>query len=530
MLDSLINLPAVIPSLWRSLDSGKKRRTAVSRSCFAAVEDLETRQLLSAANVIHHGGVPRIINGANTASFSAVGKVTFTPTTGTVVNANGTLIASQWILTTASASKGLDLTGGTATVTFDTGTYEVDQIVTYPKYKGGTLDLKQDIALWHITTPVLSITPLAVSTTTVVAKTSVTLVGFGGTGTGTTGSNGSFGTKQTALTKVERVSATQLIWKLDSNTEGTFAPNDLGAPVLKLVGSSYQILGVGSAHSTNTSKIGDTSYSTRTDLYVGWINKTLNPALPVVPASDDYADVINGSNQTLTVNASKPVVEVSGKFGHVGDVDMFKLVAQADGYVTIDLINSSAGGSLLDTNLEILAADGTTTVFSNDDSATLDLNSRIKTFLAAGTYYVRVSTYADLQKGAYRLTIRDNFDNVGDTLLTAKTLTASTTTGGVTSDIYINTPTDVDWVKFKATKTGKLEFSFTGTHPDSFDPYLEVYSAAGALLGSNDNISGANHDSKLTLSGFVTGSTYYIRLSGQGGTVGLGKLSTRKVN
>src|SRR5258708_2058720 len=117
MLNALINLPASIPSLFRSLQAGKKRRTVISRNCFISVENLEARELLSAANsVTDHAGVPRIINGTTTSSFTAVGLGTFTPTTGAVVQSSGTLISTQWVLTTASASKGLSTTGGTANI------------------------------------------------------------------------------------------------------------------------------------------------------------------------------------------------------------------------------------------------------------------------------------------------------------------------------------------------------------------------------------------------------------------------------
>ena len=533
MLDKLINLPATLPSLWRSLNSGKKRRTAESRNCFMAIENLEARQLLSATNAgAARGGVPRIINGTNTASFTAVGAATFTPTTGPVVNSTGTLIASQWVLTTASASKGLTLAGGTATINLGGTNYVVDQIVVYPKYNAASIDYKQDIALWHLSEPVSgAITPLNISTTPAAANSTVTLVGFGGTGNATTGSNGTFGTKQTATTKLERVSASQLIWKLDS-TEGTFAPNDIGAPVLRLVNGNYQIYGLGSYHSTTTSKKGDISNSTRTDLYVGWIDNVLERAHPTTTASDDYAnfaDTIGNANRKFTFNASTSSADFSGKFHNYGDVDVFKVVAQLDGYATFDLVNSAPSSQLLDLKLEILAADGTTVLYTNDDIGTTNLNSKIGTYLAAGTYFVRVSTYSDSQKGAYRLTMKDNFDNVGDTLLTAKSLTPSSL-GAISTDVFMNTTTDVDWFKFKANKSGKFQFDFTKTNPSNFDTVLEVYSSTGVLLGMNDDIAPpTNRDARVTLTGLVSGTTYYVKLSGYQGSTGLGKLAIKKI-
>ena len=543
MLDSLINLPAAIPSLWSSLHRGKKRRAVVSRNCFATVENLEARQLLSAANsVVEHGGVPRIINGTNTSSFTAVGLATYTSASAVVTQSSGTLIDSQWVLTTGSASKGLTaLTGGaSASIVLGGVTYTVDEIVTYPKYVAGGLDYRQDIALWHLTTPVSgAVVPLAVSTTPFVAGGTATLVGFGGIGNSTTGSDGTVGTKQSATTKVERVSPSQLVWKLDT-TEGNFAPNDIGAPVLKLVGSTYQVFGLGTAHSTTTGAKGSTTYSTRTDLYVGWINNTLDRAHPTTAATDDYintADTVGTTNRKITLNASTSTADFGGKFHQYGDIDVFKVVTQLNGYATFNLVNSTPSGQLLDLKLELLTDDGETVLFTSDDISASNLNSQIGTYLAVGTYYVRVSTYANSQKGAYRLTIKDNFDNVGDTLATAKSLTPSSL-GAISTDVYINTTSDIDWFKFKANKSGKFQFDFTHTNPAAFDPVLEVFTAAGVSLGQNDDIGGvgANRlDARVTVNGLVSGTTYYVKLSGYVnaltglGSTGLGKLAIRKI-
>lgn len=533
MLDKLINLPAALPNLWRNLNAAKKRRTAESRHCFLSIENLEARQLLSAANSgATRGGDPRIINGTTTAAFTAVGAATFTPTSGPVVRSTGTLIASQWVLTTATASKGLTLSGGTASIVLGGTTYTVDQIVTYPKYNAGSIDYKQDIALWHLSTAVPgAITPLNVSTTPAAANSTVTLVGFGGIGNATTGSDGSFGTKQTATTKLERVSGSQLIWKLDS-TEGTFAPNDYGSPVLRLVGSTYQVFGLGSYHSTTTGKKGDISNSTRTDLYTGWIDNVLSRAHPTTTATDDYintADTVGTTNRKFTFNASTTTADFSGKFHDYGDVDVFKIVTQLDGYMTFDLVNSAPSSGLLDLKLELLGADGTTVLQTSDDISATNLNSKIGTYLATGTYFVRVSSYANSQKGTYRLTMKDNFDNVGDTQLTAKSLTPSSI-GTVSTDVYINTTTDTDWFKFTANKAGKYQFDFAHTNPAGFDPVLAVYNSSGTLLGSNDDITAiTNLDARVTLNGLVSGTTYFVKLTGYQGSAGLGKLTIRKI-
>ena len=549
MLDSLINLPAAIPSLWRSLHAGKKRRTVASRNCFAMVENLEERQLLSAANsVVEHGGVPRIINGTNTSSFPAVGLATFTPTTGAVIQSSGTLITgtvaqpNQWVLTTASASKGLTTAGGTATIVLGGNTYTVDAITIYPKYIAGSIDYRQDIAIWHLSTAVTGVTPLAVSLTPLAASSTATLVGFGGVGTGTTGSDGTVGTKQTGTTKIERVSASQLIWKVDgtSLTDASFAPNDIGAPVLKLVGSTYQVYGLGTHHSTLTGKKGDMSYSTRTDFYAGWIDNVMGRAHPTNTATDDYintADIVGTTNRKFTLTTSAPSASVTGKFHDYGDIDVFKVVTAANGYISFSLINGSPSSSLLDVKLELLGSNGTTVLLTSDDKASTNLNSEFATYLDAGSYYVRVSTYANSQKGTYTLTVKANYDTVADLMAGAKALTPSSI-GSIASDVYINTTSDVDWFKFKANKSGKFQFDFTHSNPANFDPVIDVYTSAGVLLAHNDDIGGTGPnvlDARVVVNGIVSGQTYFIKLSGYVsmisglGSVGFGKLAGKKI-
>ncbi len=429
MLDSLINLPAFIPSLWRSLQAGKKRRTTISRTCFASVEDLEVRQLLSAANGNpERGGVPRIVNGTTTTDFAAVGALTFTPTIGSAVQSTGTLITSEWVLTSASASKGLTQTGGTATVILGGVTYTVDQIVTYPKYNASSVDYRQDIALWHVTTTVDPlIVPLEISYTKAVVGNTMTLVGFGKTGDGTTGATGAYGTKQTATTKLQAVTGTQLTYKLDNNLEGITAAGDQGGPLLYSVNGDLKIFGVVSGQSTTTSKIGTTAYNTRVDLYGGWIDDTIGIDHPIVATVDDYvdtADIVGSTNRLFNVTTTTNSFSFRGKLSQFGDVDVFKVVTAADGLATLNLTNYAPTSGLLDTKLEILAADGETVLFTKDDNSATDLSSKLQTNLTAGTYFVRVSTYANAGKGEYNLSMTSEFAAVSNPNSNASSFTA----------------------------------------------------------------------------------------------------------
>jgi hypothetical protein len=416
MFESLMNLPSVISGVWSARRGAKKRRQLQNRICRNLVEDLEARQLLSAANAAADSGfTPRIVAGTTTTDFEAVGELTFTPTVGAVIQSTGTLISDEWILTSATASKGLTETGGVATVVLGGVTYEVDSIVPYPKTTNGSGDFKQDIALWHLTEVVPSdITPLEYSYTAAKKKSTITMVGFGGGGTGSTGSDGIYGTKRTADNKIDRVSSSLLVWKFSGNSEGTSADGDRGGPVLQLVDGEYQIVGVASHHTTNDSKFKDTAFNTRVDVYAGWIDDTISKAHPTTSGSDDFvndADLAGSSNKLITFTTKKRPVVISGKLETYGDADTFKFVIPDDGIMTIDLQNSSPSTILLDTVLELLDETGAV-IDTSDDISANNLDSQLVSPLAAGTYYLRVSGYADAQIGTYRVTMRMKYTSI----------------------------------------------------------------------------------------------------------------------
>jgi hypothetical protein len=462
---------------------------------------------------------------------TAVGQITYTPVTGAAIYSTGTLVGDQWVMTSASASKGL--TTGTGTFIIGGVTYTADEIHVYPKYNAASSgDYRQDIALWHLTAAVnSSIVPLAISTTPAAAGSTVTLAGFGSTAVGSSGLV--LGALQTENRKVDRISPAQLVWKLNTSLELTTAAGDTGGAVLQSVGGVYQVVGIASTNVTTASKVGDTALNTRADVYIGWIDDVLSRTHAVLSTSDDNAnqpDVISGVNKTSTLTVLKPTVQVTGNLENYGDVDVFKVVVAANGVVDLAVASLSPGTVLLDTNLTLIAADGTTVLATATDiNPTADLGSEINTYLTAGTYYVAVSGYANEAVGSYRLTLTANYDTGADTALTAKSLTPNSI-GTVAAADYINTPTDVDFFKFVANKTGKFEFDFTNTNPSALDPVIEVFAADGTTsLGSNDNLSSTNHDARVTLTTITSGTTYYVKLSSAGESTGLGQLTVKKV-
>lgn len=502
MLKSLVSLPTVISDLYSARRSHKKRQQSNrSKSLFAAIEDLEIRQLMSAANTASDDAfTPRIINGSAPASgvdLTGVAKLTFTPTGGSAVLSSGTFITTQWILTSASASKGLTEAGGIGKVTIGTTDYVVDDVVPYDKYKVGSGDFTQDIALWHITAAASGVTPIDIARSPAAAKATVTLAGYGLPGTTTAGASGSYGTLLTGQTTIERVTPSQYTWKLDG-TEATSASGDTGGPVLTSKDGVFKISGIASTHSTTTSKKGDIASNTRVDIYAGWIDSITSTTAPTPvtppPLDEATAGVVADAEaiyKTFTLTSKIKSLDAVGKIGILGDLDVYKVVTPSDGIATFNLQNTSPGTVLFDTVMDVYDSLGvlvtktvvtggvttTPTVGHADDVAKTNLNSQLVVPLAAGTYYVKVSSYNNYQTGSYHLTMTEKYSAIPTPPPPPATPADVTGIAQLTYTPTTGTPTPIF-------STGVLIGSTTILTSASASKGLEVASGASVKIGS----------------------------------------------
>jgi len=118
----------------------------------------------------------------------------------------------------------------------------------------------------------------------------------------------------------------------------------------------------------------------------------------LVPGSDDHADTSSEATPVTTDGTVNP-----GLIDFAGDVDWFQFEAEAGVEYIIETSNLA---QQCDTVIEIYGPDGTTLIFTDDDSGA-GLSSRIVWLAsAAGTYYVRVYHFSSRGTGGYDLSIQ----------------------------------------------------------------------------------------------------------------------------
>lgn len=248
-----------------------------------AVEVLEARQLLSASgntadpeiiSVQVHRRVAKILNGTPTSGFPSVGMVGDVSSN----NCTGTLIGSQWVLTAAHCSRGIDDTDGRFTVGGQT--YSTEQIFIHPNYRPRKFNSNKanDIALWKLSEPVVGVDPSPIFRDTPQVGTLLTLVGFGSGGS-LQGETGDYGTKRVGTTPLEKVTKTRIRWVFDQPTDSNTGHGDSGGPAFIQVSGTFYVAGVTSGGTKQNASKGDHSFDTRVDAFQHWIDDVMIGAI-----------------------------------------------------------------------------------------------------------------------------------------------------------------------------------------------------------------------------------------------------------
>ncbi|MDA0283477.1 MAG: trypsin-like serine protease [Planctomycetota bacterium] len=210
----------------------------------------------------------RIINGTATQLFESVGIVG--DASGS--NGTGTLIAPQYVLTSAQNVDGLAATGARFSVGMQT--YSSVAISIHPNYDPLQLgtNAANDIAIVRLDRDVTGVAPSPLFRNAPVVNDQLTIVGFGAGGDGMTGEDGTFGTKRSGITAVDTVTTGLIQWSFDDDTESNIAPGDIGGPNFVQVGTELFLAGVSSFNSQPNAAIGDVASATRVDAYANWID------------------------------------------------------------------------------------------------------------------------------------------------------------------------------------------------------------------------------------------------------------------
>jgi len=191
-----------------------------------------------------------------------------------------------------------------------------------------------------------------------------------------------------------------------------------------------------------------------------------------------------------------------------GDIDWFAFAASAGTSYTI--ATSSAGGTDVDTQVELIAPDGLTWLASNDDYWPGTFSCFTWTCSAGGIYFVTVMGYDDTCLGDYQLQVYSfGADAYEPDDLSA--LATPITTDGTGQNHTLCPTVDADWLQFSASagQTYTIATSQTGP-PATTDTELVLYDATLTQLAQHDdNFWGDDLYSSIVWT-CPAGGTYYL--------------------
>ena len=250
-------------------------------------------------------------------------------------------------------------------------------------------------------------------------------------------------------------------------------------------------------------------------------------------ADDDFP------NDTTTTGEVDVGGSVTGTIEFGDDVDWVKVDLEADTRYQIDLEGADTGrGTLVDPAIEFLAdsmGDGIADTEDSDNG--VGKNARaIYTPTAAGAYYVSVSSETSAP-GTYTVSVivlGANGASEADTDFPDTTSTTGRVEVGAsaTGNIHTGGNRDAFRVDLERGKTYQIDLEGAGTNKGSLvDPQLfAIANAAGSSISGaeNNDISGSNLNSRVTLTPTATGS-YYVLVRGNGTGTGTYTLSVRDV-
>ena len=516
----------------------KRRRIAARQS--SSGESLEVRSLLSGTGLMSgiadasgtsdagsastagrlSGIQTRIINGTQTNAYSAVGMI------GDVSSYKGsaTLIAPQYVLTAAHCCNGV--ADGDGRFYLGDTVYSTSRVFVHPDYDGWLVgsDDGNDIAIYKLDRPVIGVAPTPVFRGTPVVGQTLTLVGFGAGGTGASGHNYDFGIKRVGTTRLDEVTDRLIRWEFDSENEANTAPGDSGGPAYLTVGGVLYVAGVTSGGDQENAGLGDSSFDTRVDAYLDWIDSIIGTTTPPVSVSIQATDA--AAAEIVIGQAPNSGTFVISRSGSVSSPLTVSLTRGGTAASGVDFAS-------LPTAVTIPAGSSTITIAVTvlDDQRWEQSETVVLNVATRAGYLV------DSTNGSATVTIADNDPPVNDRFASRRTITGiqATVTGANVLATKETGEPNIEgvsggksvWWTWKAAASGTVTLSTAGS---SFDTTLGVYrgrSVSGlTLVSANDDSDYASgeYTSRLTVTA-VAGHTYQIAVDGYQGATGTISLS-----
>lgn len=485
----------------RSFFQPRARNTKPARRL--RLESLEARAMLSATTSVDTDttAIARIINGAETSGWEAVGKI---GSSSEGYYGSGVLVGSKYVLTAGHCGYGLADNEG---IFYINGTrYTTSDIIVHSGYNENAIgtDRANDIAVFVLSQDVAGVTPSAIYEGTPEVGDELTLVGYGYGGTGATGSDYVYGTKREGTTDIEYVSATLIGWTFDyGSDESNTAPGDSGSPAYIYENGSYYVAGICSCGTDERARWGDSSYDTRVDAYADWLNSIVGeegstlPTVGIAATDAAAAETASGS----TANTGRFTITRS----ETAETDLTI-------YYTISgTATNGADYTTIAQTATIPAGSTSTTVeITPIDDSVYERSETVKLTLLSNSSYT-----LDSAKKTATVTIADN-----DSRPTVRIVATDATAAETASDATANTGL------FTITRTGStaaaltVAYTVTGTATNGAD-YTTIARTATIPAGSSSTtieikpIDDSTYESTETVTLTLASSTSYAVSSSQ---------------
>ena len=217
---------------------------------------------------------------------------------------DGTLVASQWIVTAAHVANGLK-NRGNLKASCGNVEYEVEQVFIHPEW----VDMgPHDIALLKLKNPVADIKPMAIYTNADELNQIATIAGHGDTRTGNGGPWIMDGKLRAATTKIDRADTKWIYLTFDeppnaTDLEGAPGRGDSGGPAILFIKNMPYLAGISSLGTDG--KNGPATYGAedsfvRVSSYKTWISDVMSGRMEKnAPTVSSKPEKSNSSNSKI---------------------------------------------------------------------------------------------------------------------------------------------------------------------------------------------------------------------------------------
>ncbi len=225
-------------------------------------------------------------------------------------------------------------------------------------------------------------------------------------------------------------------------------------------------------------------------------------------SSDDHSNSLNASATNIVLSGSGRGFAF-GTLESNSDVDVFRIDITSSRLVTIDVGQNGSPG--LDTYLRLYNSSGQE-VASNDDGG-INSNSRLSLNLAAGRYYIQVTSYNSASRGAYSVSVVTGTpSNGGGNQGNFETLQFSGSGRVMESDFTTNSVKQYQMTA-PATRSYRLQIQGLSLRSGT----VEIRNTSGALIGSGSFSSPLSSNIWFNM---VAGQDYFLTIRGAAGSNG----------